>query len=173
MRALTPGPTGMGGGLDLRPRSRVYHRSVFTIGQLAEKTGVPKSKIRYYEKLGVLPAPERTHSDYRIYGEQAVARLEFLQRGKLLGLSLAELAELLRAADEGCCDTTEPLMAQRLRDRLVEVDHQLAELRVLREEIERALGRLEGSARRVVPDAELACGAQPCAPSLPLRTGRR
>lgn len=146
---------------------------MFTIGELAEKAGVPKSKIRYYEKLGVLPAPERTRSGYRIYGEEAVARLEFLQRGKLLGLSLAELAELLRAADEGCCDTAEPLMAQRLRDRLVEVDHQLAELRVLREEIERALGRLEGSARRVVPDAELACRAQPCAPSLPRRTGRR
>jgi DNA-binding transcriptional MerR regulator len=131
---------------------------MLTIGKLAEATGVPPSKIRYYEKVGVLPEPARTENGYRAYGEEALARLAFLQRGKLLGLSLTELAELARAADEGCCDATKPLMAQLLSDRLGEVDRQLAELGVLREEIEGALVRLAGSARPPAPEVELACG---------------
>lgn len=135
---------------------------MLTIGKLAAQTSVPPSKIRYYEKVGVLPAPERTPSGYRAYGEEAVARLEFLQRGKLLGLSLAELGELLRAADEGCCDAAEPLMVQRLGDKLVEVDRKLAELQVLRAELDRAVRRLERAARPATRDATLACAGEPC-----------
>jgi DNA-binding transcriptional MerR regulator len=135
-----------------------------TVGQLAEATGVPPSRIRYYEKVGVLPAPARTPSGYRAYGEEAVARLAFLQRGKTLGLRLGEIAELLRAADEGCCDAAEPLVLQRLEDRLAEVDRRIAQLRALRRQLEAALGRRVGPARPPALDVELACanGPTPC-----------
>lgn len=71
---------------------------VMKIGELSRKTGIPPSKIRYYEKVGVLPAPKRTENGYRAYEGQAMARLELLQRGKVLGLTLDELSDLLRAA---------------------------------------------------------------------------
>ena len=56
-----------------------------TIGELAKRANIPASKIRYYEKVGVLPRSQRTDSNYRVYDASAVARLQLLSRGKLLG----------------------------------------------------------------------------------------
>lgn len=130
---------------------------------MAEKTGVPPSKIRYYEKMGVLPPPERAPSGYRAYDAEAVARLAFLQRGKLLGLTLAELADVLRAAEEGCCGLGDPLLGQLLREKLAEVDHRIAELQALRSTLERAMNRLAGAtAAPETAQAGLACISVAC-----------
>jgi len=62
--------------------------STLTISQLARRSGVPASTLRYYEKVGVLPAASRTDSGYRLYDEDALARLTFVQRAKALGIEL-------------------------------------------------------------------------------------
>ena len=58
------------------------------IGDLAKHFDLNPKTIRYYEEIGLLPDPARTESGYRQYDGQAVSRLGFIQRAKLLGLSL-------------------------------------------------------------------------------------
>ena len=59
-----------------------------TIGQVAKTSGVAAKTIRYYEQIGVLPAPSRGVSGYRLYDEPAVERLRFIHRARSLGLPL-------------------------------------------------------------------------------------
>lgn len=136
-----------------------------TIGELSRTTGVPPSKIRYYEKTGVLPPPKRTESGYRLYDPAAAARLQLLARGKLLGLTLAELADLVRAADKGCCGEVDPLVERLLREKLAHVEHQLVELEALRTTLVRALRRLtpEGAVSGTNQKV-LACISDSCTP---------
>lgn len=70
-----------------------------TISQLARRSGVPATTLRYYEKVGVIPPATRNHSGYRLYDEQALARLAFVQRAKALGVELDDLADLVRLWD--------------------------------------------------------------------------
>jgi MerR family redox-sensitive transcriptional activator SoxR len=71
-----------------------------TIGQLAERVGLATSAIRFYERTGVLPEPERV-SGQRRYGPEAVRRLEVLEVAKRAGFSLDEAKLLLQSADAG------------------------------------------------------------------------
>jgi MerR family copper efflux transcriptional regulator len=70
--------------------------STLTISQLARRSGVPPSTLRYYEKVGVMPAPARSPAGYRLYDDDALARLAFVQRAKALGVELDDLADLVR-----------------------------------------------------------------------------
>ena len=54
------------------------------IGKLAEAVGIKVQTIRYYEQLGLLPQPSRTRSGYRIYGEKALKRLQFIKQAQAL-----------------------------------------------------------------------------------------
>jgi MerR family mercuric resistance operon transcriptional regulator len=63
------------------------------ITELARRAGVKNSTVRYYERSGVLPEPERTSSGYRDYDEEALRYLKFLRRGQELGFALSALAE--------------------------------------------------------------------------------
>ena len=74
--------------------------TTLTIGQLAQRVGLNTSAIRYYERVGVLPAAER-ESGQRRYGEDAVRRLEVLGVAKQAGFSLDEGRLLLQSADAG------------------------------------------------------------------------
>ena len=58
------------------------------IGELARSTGATVKTIRFYEDAGLMPAAPRTESGYRIYGTEAVERLEFIRKAKRLGMSL-------------------------------------------------------------------------------------
>ncbi|MFJ8923786.1 MerR family transcriptional regulator [Streptomyces sp. NPDC102415] len=72
------------------------------ISQLAERSGVPATTLRFYEGAGLLPA-DRTPAGYRVYGEDAVERLAFIGAAKHLGLSLEEIGELLGVWEAGAC----------------------------------------------------------------------
>jgi len=74
--------------------------TTLTIGQLARRVGLNTSAIRYYERVGVLPAPER-ESGQRRYGEDAVRRLQVLEVAKRAGFSLDEAKLLVQSADAG------------------------------------------------------------------------
>jgi MerR family transcriptional regulator, redox-sensitive transcriptional activator SoxR len=71
-----------------------------TIGQLAQRVGLATSAIRFYERTGVLPQPERV-SGQRRYGPDALRRLQVLEVAKRAGFSLDEAKLLLRSADAG------------------------------------------------------------------------
>jgi DNA-binding transcriptional MerR regulator len=65
------------------------------VSALAQRVGVRPDTIRYYEKAGLLPPPERTANAYRRYEESAVDQLRFIQGGQRLGLRLGEITTLL------------------------------------------------------------------------------
>jgi MerR family mercuric resistance operon transcriptional regulator len=69
------------------------------IGALSAQSGVNIETIRYYEKIGVMPKPNRSAGGFRIYGPEHVKRLHFVRRGRELGFSLDELRGLLRLVD--------------------------------------------------------------------------
>jgi MerR family mercuric resistance operon transcriptional regulator len=71
----------------------------FRIGELADKCGVNKETIRYYERLGLIPEPERTEKGYRMYSQQTVDRLHFIKRMQELGFTLNEIDKLLGVVD--------------------------------------------------------------------------
>jgi Hg(II)-responsive transcriptional regulator len=69
------------------------------IGQLAQKTNTDVQTIRYYERQGLIAEPQRTVSNYRVYDNNAIARLTFIRRAKDIGFSLNDIKVLLKLAD--------------------------------------------------------------------------
>jgi len=67
----------------------------FTIGQVAERSGIGIETVRFYERKGLIAEPPRTDSGYRQYPEDVVVRLRFIRRAKELGFALKEISELL------------------------------------------------------------------------------
>jgi MerR family transcriptional regulator, mercuric resistance operon regulatory protein len=70
------------------------------IGTLSKHTGTNIETIRYYERIGLLPAPARSSGGYRLYGTGHLKRLNFIRRARTLGFSIGEVRTLLRLADE-------------------------------------------------------------------------
>lgn len=98
----------------------------FFIGQLAERTGLSRDTIRYYEAAGVLPEPERTPGGYRSYGAADVERITFVGQAQVLGLTLEEIAGVLEIVDQGrdpCVHVRERLSArlQETRTRILQL----------------------------------------------------
>lgn len=87
-----------------------------TIGALAEKAGVGVETVRFYQRRGLLRAPQRAHGRIRHYGPNDVERLNFIRSAKELGFSLDEIAELLRLDDGTDCDEARSLGEQKLAD---------------------------------------------------------
>ncbi|MFF0795095.1 heavy metal-responsive transcriptional regulator [Streptomyces spiralis] len=102
--------------------------TTYRISQLAERSGVPATTLRFYEDAGLLPA-DRTPSGYRMYGDDAVERLAFISSAKLLGLALEEIRELLDVREEGVCATVWVRMLPLVASRIAETDRRIAELR--------------------------------------------
>lgn len=99
-----------------------------TIGPLGQKAGVKIETIRYYEKIGLIPAPPRTASGHRIYGHKDLTRLRFIRRARELGFPLETVRKLL-GIDEAPLNCGEAnKMAQH---QLTDVRERIADLRKL------------------------------------------
>jgi MerR family mercuric resistance operon transcriptional regulator len=87
------------------------------IGTVAELTGCNIETIRYYERIGIIPAPPRKGS-YRDYSPSDIDRLRFVRRGRQLGFSLEEIQTLLVLAprSEAECETVQALAEQHLHN---------------------------------------------------------
>jgi len=87
------------------------------IGAVAEAAEVSVQTIRYYERIGVLPEPERSPSGYRQYSTDAIQRLTFITRAQDLGFTLEEIKELLQlhVEDPGVCETVKTKTFQKIR----------------------------------------------------------
>ncbi len=111
------------------------------IGQLAERVGVNPKTVRYYEQIGLLPAPARTDSGYRAYDEGAVDRLSFIRAAQGFGLSLDEVREVLAFRDRGerPCD----YVLDAVRRQADELDRRITELLTLRQEMRNLVARAE------------------------------
>jgi len=100
------------------------------IGQIAKQAGVTVDTVRFYERVGVLPEPERRPSGYREYAPATIDRIKLTRELQAIGFSLTEVVDALAAHDAGgaTCES-ERWRLQRALDR---VDEKLAELAALR-----------------------------------------
>ena len=119
-----------------------------TVGQLASRTGVRTNTVRFYEREGLLPVPQRTGGDHRRYGRADVDRLLFIRGAQRLGLRLAEIRELLAVRDTGACPCGEPAEGL-LRRHVAEIGKEIERLAALRAEL---LGMLTAMPRPDCPD---------------------
>ncbi|HKO14810.1 MAG TPA: heavy metal-responsive transcriptional regulator [Gemmatimonadaceae bacterium] len=105
----------------------------FKIGELARRSGAAPDTLRYYERVGLLAPSGRTEAGYRRYDEAALERLAFIRRAQALGLTLAEVRDIIAIADEGRspCEHVQAALTRHLD----EVDARIAELRLLRQSI--------------------------------------
>jgi DNA-binding transcriptional MerR regulator len=76
-------------------------RETYHIGELAARGGVTPDTLRYYDRLGLLPAVTRTDGGFRLYSEAALDRLRFIKQAQSLGLTLHEVGDLVRYQDNG------------------------------------------------------------------------
>ncbi|WP_432063495.1 MerR family transcriptional regulator [Streptomyces sp. S1] len=112
------------------------------ISQLAERSGVPATTLRFYESEGLLPA-DRTPAGYRVYGEDALERLAFIGAAKHLGLPLEEIGELLGVWEDGACRDVKTELRPRIAARLAEAEARAAELAAFTASLHGALAHLE------------------------------
>ena len=103
------------------------------IGELARATGTKAETIRYYEREGILPAADRTDSNYRDYSDDHLATLTFVRRARQLGFSMAQVRQLLALSDHDdkpCHDVD-----QLVQNQLEEVQRKIADLNALQSEL--------------------------------------
>jgi DNA-binding transcriptional MerR regulator len=98
------------------------------IAELAERVGVPTSTVRYYERIGLLPPPARTPSGYRDYDDGAAAELLFITRGRRMGLSCEQLADVLPVWNGTNCAAAHTQVSEMVREKRTEIRERIAEL---------------------------------------------
>jgi len=87
-----------------------------TIAALAKAAGVNVETVRFYQRRGLLPEPERPWGSIRRYGEADVARLRFVRAAQRLGFNLDEIGQLLKLDDGTHCGEAAELATLRLAD---------------------------------------------------------
>ena len=102
-----------------------------TVKQVARRVGLATPTVRYYDRIGLVCAEERSAAGYRLYSPADEGRLQFIRRAKLLVLSLDEIRELMTVA-EGGCNATVPELERMMDRKLDEIDAKIAELEAFR-----------------------------------------
>jgi len=103
------------------------------ISELANRARVTSKTLRYYERIGVLPAPSRSASGYRDYRPDALDRLGFIRASQAVGLSLGEIRQVVALRDRG--ETPCDHVYQLLLRRTAELDERIDELQTLRRDL--------------------------------------
>lgn len=128
-----------------------------TIGTFAKEAGVNVETIRFYQRTGLLPEPDKFYGSVRRYGETDVARVKFVKSAQRLGFSLDEIAELLKLEDGTHCDEASKLAEQKLKN----VREKLADLT-----------RMEATLTQLVCACHATKGNIACPLILSLQSGR-
>lgn len=111
------------------------------IGQLAKRTGLSISRIRFYETTGVLPQASREANGYRNYPEEAVAMLQFVDRAQSIGFSLSEIRE--RKPDGGLTLPAPSSILAALEQKDKEIDRLIEEAEAKKAAIAAMLDELQ------------------------------
>ncbi|WP_448524748.1 heavy metal-responsive transcriptional regulator [Parathermosynechococcus lividus] len=122
------------------------------IGTVAKQSGLPIKTIRYYAELGLLKVSGRTEGGYRLFSSDVFVRLSFIKRAQHLGLTLADIKELLDIYDRG------ELPCDRVKEKLVQqitaVERQIQQMQDLKQELQ---GLLQGRSTITQPSEHTIC----------------
>jgi MerR family transcriptional regulator, mercuric resistance operon regulatory protein len=115
-----------------------------SIGELSRRTGVNIETIRYYERVKMLPAPQRTEGGHRLYGPKETRALAFIRRARELGFGLDEIRALLGLADpaNASCAEVRAIAARHLED----VRAKIADLEKLERLLAKTIKQCSGKA---------------------------
>ncbi len=104
------------------------------IGKLSEHTGCNIETIRYYERIGLLPAPPRSEGGHRSFSDEHTKRLTFIRRGRELGFTLKEVRCLLELVDgeDHTCEEVQAITVKHVAD----IRRKVADLRRLERVLE-------------------------------------
>jgi DNA-binding transcriptional MerR regulator len=121
-----------------------------TIGKAATQSGVKVPTIRYYEQIGLLPAPPRTDGNRRLYDAADLRRLIFIRHARELGFEVEGIRTLLQLQDKPnqSCAAADAIA----RRRLIDVEQRIASLAALKTELKRMI---EGCRRGQVKDCRV------------------
>ncbi len=114
----------------------------FTIGALARQTGCKVQTVRYYEQIGLLPEPQRSAGNQRLYGKADVDRLAFVRHARELGFPLDSIRDLLSLSDrpDQPCEAADGIAQTQLQA----VDGRISRLLALKAELERMIEQCRG-----------------------------
>jgi len=124
-------------------------------GILAKRSGINSEPIRYYEKIALLPKPDRSAGGHRVYREEDLQRLTFIRRCREMGFSLEEIRGLLSLVDgeQVSCKRVKNIADEHLMD----VRAKISDLK----KIERTLSKLSASCYgKEVPQCPIIEGLQ-------------
>ena len=126
------------------------------IGELSHKTGISTQTIRYYERLGLLNAPQRNTAHYRIYSKEAEERLQFIQKAKHFGLSLEEIKTLIEIRAKGVppCANLKAMVKKHLDD----LEQQIQEMLEFHQELSHRYEQIETT----IPDSSAVVTEELC-----------
>ena len=115
-----------------------------TIGVLARDSGVNLETIRFYERSGLLPTPQRSAAGYRHYQPVDLSRLRFIRRGRELGFSLEEIRSLLElsAQPQSPCASADQLVQEHLTG----IAARIRDLQNMQAELQKIAGCQSGQA---------------------------
>ncbi|MGB0506987.1 MAG: MerR family transcriptional regulator [Pikeienuella sp.] len=108
---------------------------MYSIGEIARRTGLKVPTIRYYEERGLLAALERTEGNQRRYGDKEFEKLAFIKHARDLGFSICAISSLIELQDHpdrNCAEATNIALAQ-----LSDVQIKIARLKALEHELTR------------------------------------
>ena len=121
----------------------------FNIGEAARASGVTAKMVRHYESIGLLPPARRTEAGYRLYGSDDVRMLQFIHRGRALGFSLDQIADLLalwRDKHRASADVRRLAL-----EHINELDRKIAELEAMKRTLASLAESCHGDARSDCP----------------------
>ena len=105
--------------------------TTFKIGEVASRADVNKETVRYYEKRGLIPKPDRRRSGYRIFTHRHIDQIRFIKRAQELGFTLSEIKELLELRLDG--DSSCEQVREKAELKLGEVKQKIKDLKNIKE----------------------------------------
>ena len=124
-------------------------QGLHNIGEAAALTGVSAKMIRHYESIDLIPHAGRTFAGYRIYTDNDLHRIRFIKRGRSLGFSMKEIANLLRLWDDR--ERASADVKQLARAHAQELATRIAEMQAMQRTLEDLAHRCHGDARPECP----------------------
>jgi len=119
--------------------------STYSIGELSRMVSLTQRTIRYYEEIGLLHSVRRIDNGKRVYTDDDVRRLKFINRLKMLGLTLAEMVELEKIYRQQRNNREIiPKLIVLLDQRAVQIDERINQLTTLKKDIREYQARLRG-----------------------------